>query len=511
MALDASIPLGIKPYQGADIQSTMQTAGGMLNLMQNQQHLQANQIFSDAYKQSTDPQTGETDYGKLQALVSQSPAAAFLPEFMGKIASQRNQQVQYDTGKLGLAIKQQEDVLNRIGSLRAMPGFGTDDMSTHIQNQLIGAVKAGTLPVDAAMREMDDLSKQKTPQDQASWINNHFVRSLDAATRARAMMPQSQTVNTGGHQYMLNVDPLTGKPATVAIFNNELSPGEASTPTTGVTPEGTPYSMTREEFVRQSKASGQPQQQGQLGYSGRMQSPPAANSSVPAGTLQTGLSPAVQAQQTAEATAIANQGVGQVTELSKSVAGAPMRINLLTQAQQILGNTTTGPGTEWRNNAKSLINSTPVLGDMARAAGLDPNNIKNYDEFNKIMTQYANGVSAGLGGGTDARLNAALTGNPNPKISTLANQDILAKTIAAEKMQMAQNYAFQNSGVPQSKFQQWQSQWNANVNPDAFVFTSMNPKQQQDFIKRQSPQQLAKFKSDLGNMVRSGVITMPGQ
>jgi hypothetical protein len=39
----------------------------------------------------------------------------------------------------------------------------------------------------------------------------------------------------------------------------------------------------------------------------------------------------------------------------------------------------------------------------------------------------------------------------------------------------------------------------------------MTPTQQQAFIKRQSPQQLAKFKSDLGNLVRAGVIQLPGQ
>ena len=127
------------------------------------------------------------------------------------------------------------------------------------------------------------------------------------------------------------------------------------------------------------------------------------------------------------------------------------------------------------------------------------------------MTNYASSVSGSLGTGTDARLNAAVTGNANPSISSLANQDILAKTIAAEKMRAAQDYAWQNSGNTPDKFNQWQSQWNKSVSPDAFVFTSMNPQQQQAFLKRQNPAQLATVKSNLANLVRAGVIEMPAQ
>jgi hypothetical protein len=140
----------------------------------------------------------------------------------------------------------------------------------------------------------------------------------------------------------------------------------------------------------------------------------------------------------------------------------------------------------------------------------DPSKIASYDEYKKILTNYASSVSGSLGTGTDARLNAAVTGNANPGISNLANEDILTKTIAAEKMRAAQDYAFQNSGLTSDKFNQWQSQWNKAVNPDAFAFTSMNPTQQQAYIKRQSPQQLTKFKADLGNLVRAGLIQMPG-
>lgn len=508
MALDPTIPLGIKPYAGPDLQGTMQTAGGLLGLQSRQQQLQANQIISEAYKQATDPTTGETDFGKLQALVSQSPAASFLPEFMGKIAQQRNQQVQFDTSKLELALKQQTDIRNRIGSLRAAPGFGQQDMGAQIKDTIIGAVQAGTLPVNQAVQELQNIPK--TPQEQAAWVNQHFLNSMSGEAKIRAVLPQTQVVNTGGTSEVMAIDPMTGQPAVTGRFLNTMTPGEAATPVQATTPGGTPYSITKQQFANMATGAGQPPQQGGGGYTGRMQNPIQAQSDVPMGGVQAGLSPAEQARQTAGATAQAQGSAKAAQELVDSTGDAPMRINLLNQARDALKSITTGPGTEWRNNAKSLIAATPGLGDIARAAGLNPDNIKNYDEFKKIMVQYGNRVSAGLGGGTDARLNAALTGNANPGISSMANEDILTKTIAAEKMRQAQAYAFQNSGVPPDQFNKWQTQWNKEVSPDAFVFASMSAPQQKAFISRMKPAELSSFKRNLGNLVRSGVIEMPG-
>ena len=245
---------------------------------------------------------------------------------------------------------------------------------------------------------------------------------------------------------------------------------------------------------------GQPQQgtaPGQ-GYTGRYQ-----QSGVPGG-VQTGLSPSQQSALTAQGST-ANQAA---QELHNAAADAPMRLNLLEQARDSLSGIQTGPGTDWRNTAKSFFNA--LAPDMAKKIGWT-GDVQNYDEFKKILTNYASSVSGSLGSGTDARLNAAITGNANPGISKLANEDILTKTIAAEKMRAAQDYAFQNSGQTTDKFNQWQSQWNKAVNPDAFVFTSMSPQQQQAYLKRQTPAQMAKFKSDLGNLVRAGLIQMPGQ
>jgi hypothetical protein len=498
MPIDPNIPLGIQPPQSPlqSIQQPLQTAQGLLALRQNQLQFGANQAISQAYSQSVNPD-GTVDFNKLQSLAAQNGAGAFLPQFMGQIAQQRNQQLQYDTGKLELALKQQQSIRGMIGSLAVDPEIGKTDMSTKIAGQISDAVNAGLLPLDQGIREIQSIPGD--PGSQAKWIQNHLINSLSGEAKIQALMPQNVPVDTGSGTVLLNRNPLTGESTVGTTVQKGLSPTDLAQPMTIVGPNGEQRQITKAQWL-QMQGGGQGGAPGAGGYTGRYNADGAPG-------VQTSLSPAQQAASTAQG---ASSNAAAQT-LHDAAADAPMRLNLLNTARDALANITTGPGTDWRNTLASALQATPGVGDALKAMGVnDPSKIASYDEYKKILTNYASSVSGSLGTGTDARLNAAVTGNANPGISNLANEDILTKTIAAEKMRAAQDYAFQNSGLTTDKFNQWQSQWNRSVNPDAFVFTSMNPTQQQAFIKRQSPQQLAKFKADLGNLVRSGLIQMPG-
>jgi hypothetical protein len=366
-------------------------------------------------------------------------------------------------------------------------------MSSKIAAQISQAVSSGILPIDQGVNEMRSIPSD--PGAQAQWIQNHLINSLSGEAKIQALMPKQLTINRGGETDVLNVDPLTGRLTVSGALANSLTPGEAAQRISAVGPGGVPGTIPLGSTV--------PGAQG--GYTGRYsQQGGAGADGTPAGFVATGLSPAQQAASTAQGST--SNAAAQT--LHDAAADAPMRINLLEQARDALTGINTGPGADWRNTAKSFFNA--LAPDTAKAIGFT-GDVKDYDEFKKILTNYASSVSGSLGTGTDARLNAAVTGNANPGISKMANEDILAKTMAAEKMRAAQDYAFQNSGLTTDKFNQWQSQWNKNVNPDAFVFTSMSPTQQQAFLKRQSPEQLTQFKSDLGKLVRAGIIQMPGQ
>lgn len=504
-SLDPSIPLQVEaPNPFAALQQPLQMASGLQTLRQNQMRLGANQAISDAYQQSVDPNTGDVDFGKLQALASQNGAGAFLPEFMGQIAQQRNSQLQYDTGKLEQAYKQQQNLRGMIGTMAIDPNLGKSDMSSSIAQQIVSAWQNGLIPQDAAVRELKSIPGD--PGQQRAYVNNHLLNSLSNEAKIQAMMPKVVPVDTGQGTAFLNQNPLTGEMTPNTFVGKGLTQAELAAPKTITMPDGSQRQVTTEQWLKMINGGRAPgTSTGGAGdeYNGRY--PNGSTSTGPG--VQTSLGPARQAALTAQG-GTSNTAA---QALHDAAADVPMRLNLLQQARDSLANINTGPGTQVSNEVKSFINSTPLAGQIARKLGLDPDNIKDYDEFKKILTNYASSVSGSLGSGTDARLNAAITGNANPGISKLANEDILAKTMAAEKMRAAQDYAFQNSGLTTDKFNQWQSQWNKAVNPDAFVFTSMSPQQQQAYIKRQTPAQLSKFKSDLGNLVRAGLIQMPGQ
>jgi hypothetical protein len=493
MPLDPSIPLQVQtPSPFAALQQPIQTAATLQGLRQNQTRLNANQAISDAYRQSVDPNTGEVDFGKLQALASQNGAGAFLPEFMGQIATQRNSQLQYETGQLEQALKQQQALRSTVGSVALDPNLGKTDMSQHIAQQIVGLVQSGVLPQAMAIRELKSIPGD--PALQAAWVRTHLMNSLSGEAKIKALMPQVQAINTGGATNVVAINPMTGEPTVTGTMQNTVSPDTLVQNVETIDPvTGRRYAITKgQQLAGQGGSGGAPQGQG---YNGRYQ-----QGGVPGGIL-TSLGPSEQS-------ALTSQGTTSNTaaqDLHNAAADVPMRLNLLQQARDSLAGINTGPGSDWRNTAKSFFNA--LAPDMAKKIGWT-GDVQNYDEFKKILTNYASSVSGSLGSGTDARLNAAITGNANPNISKLANEDILAKTMAAEKMRAAQDYAFQNSGLTTDKFNQWQSQWNKAVNPDAFVYASMSPEQRAAYTKRVGTTKAAQTKRDLINLTRSGVIDM---
>jgi hypothetical protein len=483
MPLDPSIPLQGQMPQNNFLQP-LQQASTIMQLRGQQMQIGANQALANAYQQSVNPD-GSVDFGKLQTIAAQNGAGAFLPEFMGKIAAQRNQQQQYDTSVLDMNIKKLQQIRGALGSLMNDPDMGKNDMSSQIISNMSELVRNGVLPMDRALQEIQNVPSD--PKQQAMYIKQHFLNSLSGEAKMQALLPKVQTVDTGGQVNVLNTNPMSGETNVTGVIGKTLTPGEASSNVTYTDPTtGRQYTITKKQ---QLEGVGQG---GVNGYTGRP-----GSAGQPSGLL-TGLGPSEQSA----LTGMGSTSNAAAQTLHNAASDAPMRINLLNQARDVLqGIAATGPSTDQWNHIKSWLNN---FGPSF--LGSDPRQIANYDEFKKILTNYASSVSGSLGTGTDARLNAAVTGNANPNISKLANEDILAKTIAAEKMRAAQDYAFQQSGLTTDKFNKWQSQWNKAVDPNLFVFNSMSPAQRQVFVKRMNPTQLNTFRGQYNNAVAQGLI-----
>lgn len=500
MPLDPTIPAQAQTMQINPLQllgQVTQVKQAQLQRQALQQQLGANQAASQAIQANTDPNGNVNVQGVLSAL-AKNPASAYnLPEVATKLYNMQGAQYGAQNAKL-------EGVQRQIGywdsQLGGLLQKGNGVTKGDVVNSLSGGLSSGMISPDQAVQYVKELPDND--KDLPGWVQNHWVSLQDAKQQAALLMPQGQTVNTGGQTAFLNRDPLTGQMNQAGSINNTLTPGEQAANVDVVDPNtGAHYAITKAQQLAGQGAPGA----ASGGYTGRYNA--GGQAGMP-GAVQTALGPGQQAAMTAQA----GTSNAAAQTLHDAAADAPMRLNLLGTARDALSNITTGPGTDWRNTLASALNSTPGVGDALKAMGVtDPTKIASYDEYKKILTNYASSVSGSLGTGTDARLNAAVTGNANPGISNIANEDILTKTIAAEKMRQAQDYAFQNSGLTTDQFNKWQSQWNKAVNPDAFAFTSMTGPQQQAFIARKTKDgTLPQFKSDLGNLVRSGVIQMQG-
>ena len=364
------------------------------------------------------------------------------------IANLINQNAQSQESAKQARIKSQTDLLNWTHD--RLGGLRLMDNLGHsdIVDVLANGVKNGILTLPQAQNQLKDLPTDK--KDLQAWVDKHYIMTSDAKKQMDLYLP-TETVK----------DPVTGE----------------------------------ERKVPKAVFMGLQKNQ---------------NPNIDINAPITGLATSTQSALTTTGTNQANA----VQELHTNASNIPTRINILESARANLDNPdlSTGPGVEGRNQVKSFFNAlAPEY--VQKIFGKDFNgNIKDADEFKKYMTSYTNAASANLGGGTDARLNAAIAGNANITMNKMANQDIITKTIAIEKMNQAQDLAWNKSGISPDKFNAWQADFNKKVKPEVFAFDAMTPKQQQDFVTRKTKDgSLGAFRKDLTSMVQQGFIDIPGR
>jgi hypothetical protein len=154
-----------------------------------------------------------------------------------------------------------------------------------------------------------------------------------------------------------------------------------------------------------------------------------------------------------------------------------------------LGPQGTGPGTETLNNTKSFLLSLGV-------PGIDADKIKNFDEAKKYFTDFVN--QNGNSSSND-KLAAAFAGNPSVNISNAAALDVGKAALAWKAAKFAQVRAFQESGLPPEKYQEWVTNNWTNKQDDvrAFGFGHMSPAAQKSLTDSLKGRERLKFLASL--------------
>ena len=500
MAIDASIALGgqqLNPLQ--TLLGATQLKGAMLNQQQLTQQMNANKAISGYYQQSTDPVTGRVDQNKLLGLISQDPTAAYnLPVVQGQILEQQNKQLEFDKNKYELATKQNGYFKNQFAPLLEKGEISLADLS----RIGAGAVKDGLLPVEDIVRRMRDIPN--TPEGRKEWVKTMYLQSLDNEAQLKAILPQTQILNTGGQQQVLNIDPLTGQPRIAASLQNTLSPEAAARPVQAFDPRtGAPINLTTEQFVNQA-GGGQPQLGlPGTGANGRYQAPQQMLGAQAQG-VQTG--PALGAAAAAETMGkgAAEGAIG----LQQSAETSPQRVYFLQDMLSNLGKFESGPNADWSAKAQAL--ALQLAPGVAAKMGVDPQSVASKEEFSKFATNLAVNMVSGMSGGTDQKLAAAVAGNPNASLSKLGNEQIMKVLIGTERATQAKNLAWQNSGEAPQNYGKWSAQWNKEVDPRVFVAPELTQAERAKMFKGLSDKDKATFSRSYNDAVRNGIIQRPG-
>lgn len=224
-------------------------------------------------------------------------------------------------------------------------------------------------------------------------------------------------------------------------------------------------------------------------------------------TIQTPVGP--RSVPKGQATQMAQQPGGIATEAggdeawkvaSDRMANYKPRVQPLEQAVAILNRMPEGstyPGAEGANRIKTfLIANAPEMAKTIK--GLDPNNVKDFTELHKYLTDWTNQVSLGMHS-SDAAMYSAVAANPSVSMHLAAARDVAKVRLGTERMQHALSQEFARSGLAPAQFNTWQAR-NANaLDPRAFVFDTMTNEQRDrltaSIAKR--PAEWRKFKDSL--------------
>ena len=457
MAIDPSIALSANAGGG----NLLQTLSGATQLRGIRQQQQANIAASQAYKDATSPD-GTIDYGKLTAALSQGPAAYNLPQIQAQVNEARNSALNYDKGKLEMAQKRTDLLSGGFGGLLAS-GNITPQAVMQIASQ---GIRQGLFTPEDAVSFTSDMPTD--PSQLQAWAKQKYVGFSTDADRLKTLMPQQQTINTGAQQVVSAFDPLTGAPTGQnTVFNNQMSPEAAAQPTQVFDPAtGTMRNVTRQQFADMAGGGAggslpQANQPGGLG-TGRLQPITQAPG------LQA--APALGAQEAAQTV---GKGAAEASLALQSQAdAAPQAIYQLQNMRSALDDINTGPNADWQGKAKAL--ALQVAPDVATRLGLDPQKVASQEEFKKYSVQLAQGLAQGLGTGTDEKLASAVSANPNISLSKLGNQQIIDVLIATQRGTQAKNLAWQNSGLPPEKYNQFSTQFNKDIDPRVFAAQDMD-------------------------------------
>ncbi|MBO1361944.1 hypothetical protein J2D73_19355 [Acetobacter sacchari] len=494
-----------------NFERVLNIARGINELRSSRQTLAAREAIGRHYQEAYDANTGKMSYDRLQSLIEQDPATAWMaPEYSKQLQEQQGRQYGLNESDLKQKTNRMEP-FNR--AMIPLLSLG-DRVQTNDVYRVIKGLHAAGLPADEFIADAQQTMPLMDPAQRSDpraagayghqlrdWIYSHATRAMSPEVAARYSTPDIQNINTGGEIRPTDENVYTNPGIVGSQIKATLSPAEQMSPQSGVHPDGSGYTITTGDRAAQSgHADLLPQRGSDVFGTGRVPMPDGQAAPQPAAPeMQTSVGTAQQA-------AAQNAGQGSGNDLHAMYAnnaGSAARIFQIQQAQRALeASGGVGPGTEGLQHMKSYLMA--MAPGVARTVGFDPAQIASYDEAKKYMTQIA--MAQGGAMGSDSRMATAISGNASIHISDLAARDVLKAALGLERMGQAQTSAWSRAGLPESQYDQWDANWKRSVDPRAFVFDELTPEQRGKVLHSIPLKQRSAFLDQVWDAAQSGMI-----
>jgi hypothetical protein len=398
-------------------------------------------------------------------------------------------------------------VLQMIGQLNANKLFNQEFQS----RQAIGdAYKASNDPVTGQLNQQKLRSLLPNVGYHAPEAVGQGITNESAQTGLDTLHQQILRSNFGQLATQPNITPLQISQAKTASAGQGVSAGEIgeylkSMPTD---PKGLKdWAVTQSNLARgpEAIAAGVTVPTGPKAIPTQISEGAAARGRATGG-LQTGMAPGYNEAQVQTGTG-SGAALNEARQRGLNYRQEVFPLEAAIPALEKLGKTGTGPGTEQFNQIKSFLQSAGI-------PGLDVDKIKNFDEAKKYLTDF---VNQNGNTGTNDKLAAAFAGNPSVGVSNAAAVDVAKSALSLRRMKQAQLVEFEKSGLPDSDYTKWASQWNIGHDPRAFGFDLMTPEQRKNVIsglpegKNGKPGPRDLFKLQVVAAHNAGIIKPPGQ
>jgi hypothetical protein len=407
--------------------------------------------------------------------------------------------------KINLAHQQFGQLSSFLGSLAQDPRISTDAGPGLLKQATAQAVQQGWITPDIANSEIANMPTD--PAQIPQYLQSLNTRIQDAAGQFSKIYGEPTTINNGNSIVPVTASPLTGIRRIGADIPVQTSPAERLSGVPGTDAGGHPTVTPAGVIAQQAgmnpltgmpaTAPNQPVNQLQP-YD---QNNPAPVPVTQGHSVVTGASPGALEARKAMGQASGQQLAADTAQEANFQADI-VPLQKARDALIRLGTTGTGPGKEQINEIKSFAQSMG-LGPLA---GIDPENIKDFDEAKKYLTQYASQAGSP---NTNDKLAAAFAGNPSVGISNAASVDVLKTAMSLRRMQNAKVRAFQASGEQPDTYNQWAAKFNSSQDPVAYGFDMMSPEQRKKYVSGLSQAERQKFVGSLQTATQLGLVTPP--